>query len=165
MWATAGASGRHRGGHAATRKEEAMKLCFPVAHDRGLDSHIHPHFGSTPIFLVVDTETGATRSIANGSCEHEHGHCDPLAALAGADVNAIVVSGIGAGALERLRAADVDVYFSGPMTVATALAAIRGRVLRPMRPEDALARGLGCGHHHGAEHDHPGRHRHRHGQA
>lgn len=142
-----------------------MRACFPVAHDRGLGSHIHPHFGSTPIFLVVDTESGATRAIANGGCQHAHGHCDPLAALAGEQLDAIVVSGIGAGALERLRSAGIGVYVSGPMSVATAIAAIEGGVLRRMSADDALARGFACGHHHdeGGSQPHHG-HRHGHGQ-
>ncbi len=126
-----------------------MQACFPVAHDRGLDSLIHPHFGSTPTFLIVDTETGATRAVSNGSCGHAHGQCDPLAALAGEALDAIVVSGIGAGALERLRAAGVAVYVSGPMSVATAIAAIDGGVLRRMSADEALARGFACGHQHG----------------
>jgi predicted Fe-Mo cluster-binding NifX family protein len=141
-----------------------MKACFPVFADRGLDSHIHPHFGSTPVFLVVDTETRSTHAIVNVKCEHAHGHCNPLAALAGQDLDAIVLSGIGASVLERLRDAGMELYFSGPMSVATALAAIEGGVLRPMLAEEALARGLGCGQHGGAGQRVLLQHRHRHGQ-
>jgi len=38
-----------------------MKLCIPISEDRGLDSPICGHFGSAPAFLLVDTETRASR--------------------------------------------------------------------------------------------------------
>lgn len=137
-----------------------MKICFPVARDRSLASKLYPHFGSTPMFLVVDTETGTTRAIANGSCEHVHGHCNPLTALVGQHIDAVVVSGIGNGALQRLCDAGVKVYFARPGPIADALEGIANGTVAPIAADEALARGLGCnhGHHHGH-----GPHQHRHG--
>lgn len=126
-----------------------MKACFPVAVDRGLESRVHPHFGSAPAFLVVDTETKATRAIANAFRGHGHGHgrCHPLDVLAGEGVDLVVVSGIGAGALDRLRAAGIAAYHTGRATVGEALDAIARRALPPVLPEPSGAGLRGRGHH------------------
>ena len=31
-----------------------MKICFPVAENKGLESPVYNHFGSAPMFLLVD---------------------------------------------------------------------------------------------------------------
>ena len=33
-----------------------MKICFPVTADEGLESAVYSHFGSAPLFLLVDTD-------------------------------------------------------------------------------------------------------------
>ena len=32
-----------------------MKVCFPVQKDEGIESQVYNHFGSAPVFIVVDT--------------------------------------------------------------------------------------------------------------
>ena len=32
-----------------------MKVCVPVTHDQGLQSPVSGHFGSAPLFVLVDT--------------------------------------------------------------------------------------------------------------
>lgn len=34
-----------------------MKICFPVQQDKGMESAVYHHFGSAPLFVVVDTDT------------------------------------------------------------------------------------------------------------
>jgi hypothetical protein len=34
-----------------------MKICFPVAEDRGINSIIYGHFNSAPFFLIVDADS------------------------------------------------------------------------------------------------------------
>jgi predicted Fe-Mo cluster-binding NifX family protein len=131
-----------------------MKACFPVARDRGLESRVYPHFGSAPMFLVVDTETKATRAIANPECEHAHGRCHPLDVLADEAIDLVVVSGIGPGALDRLRAAGIRAYHTARGTAGEALEAIAGGALPPVLPEDSCASGV---------RPHGVRHRHRRG--
>lgn len=132
-----------------------MKACFPVAHDRGLESRVFPHFGSAPMFLVVDSETKSTRAIANPECEHGHGRCHPLDVLADEKVDLVVVSGIGPGALDRLRAKGIPAYHTTRGTAGEALEAIARGALPPVLPEDAFTSGVGSrgrghhGHHHG----------------
>jgi predicted Fe-Mo cluster-binding NifX family protein len=87
-----------------------MKIAFPVARNEGMVSPVFGHFGSAPFFMVVDTETSQFESIPNADLHHQHGQCQPLAALNGHTVDAVVVSGIGSGALRKLVAAGVRVY-------------------------------------------------------
>lgn len=80
-----------------------MKVCFPVTDNQGLASRVFDHFGSAPEFLIVDTATGESRSISNGDRNHQHGACNPVAGLSGHHVDAVIVGGIGGGALHRLN--------------------------------------------------------------
>jgi predicted Fe-Mo cluster-binding NifX family protein len=132
-----------------------MNACIPVSKDRGLESPLYPHFGSAPVFLLVDTETRACRAIANPAFEREHGRCHPLDLLGDEKVDIFVVSGIGAGALDRLAAARIPVYHTARGTVGEALEAIAKGALPPVLPEKpagglAAVRGRhGHGHGHG----------------
>ncbi len=87
-----------------------MKICFPVESNNGLESEIFGHFGSAPGFVTYDTETRESGYIDNKNAVHEHGACNPAAALAGSGVNAVVVGGIGQGAMMRLMSEGVAVY-------------------------------------------------------
>ena len=74
-----------------------MNICIPVNADEGLASPVCAHFGSAPFFMIIDTASGACRALPNGNQHHAHGMCQPLAALAGENLDAIVVGGIGMG--------------------------------------------------------------------
>jgi predicted Fe-Mo cluster-binding NifX family protein len=140
-----------------------MNLCFPVTADAGLKSPLSQHFGSAPLFLVVDTESGACRAIPNRNLHHGHGMCQPLASLAGEHLDGVVVGGIGMGALMKLGAAGVRVFLSEEATVEEAVAAHAAGSLREASPASACAHhGAGphdpgggsrsaCGHGHGRE--------------
>ena len=73
-----------------------MKIAFPVQEDRGMDSAVYGHFGSAPHFIIVDSDNGAFQAASNPDMHHQHGQCQPIAALSGNPVDAIVVGGIGA---------------------------------------------------------------------
>ena len=60
-----------------------MKICFPVAKDKGLDSPVFTHFGSAPMFLLVDAEQRSVAEVVNRDRNHQHGACRPLRALGG----------------------------------------------------------------------------------
>ncbi len=87
-----------------------MKVCFPVQHDDGIESKVYNHFGSAPLFLIVDTDTSVTNTIRNGDRDHVHGGCNPLRALDSQKIDAVIVGGIGAGALSRLNQTGIKVY-------------------------------------------------------
>ena len=94
-----------------------MKLCFPVQNDEGMDSTVYNHFGSAPHFVVIDTQTNSIASISNRDQHHAHGACNPLKALDNQQVDAIIVGGIGAGALSRLNQMGITVHRSQAATV------------------------------------------------
>ena len=87
-----------------------MKICFPVELDKGLESQIFGHFGSAPFFVMFDTGDKTTSTINNQDLGHIHGQCNPMKALNGKMVDAIVVGGIGAGAITGLNKMGIKVY-------------------------------------------------------
>ena len=87
-----------------------MKVCFPVLKAEGMDSEVYGHFGSAPAFMVVETENNTTTTITNSDQHHAHGACNPLKALDNQRVDAIVVGGIGAGALTKLNQQGIKVF-------------------------------------------------------
>jgi predicted Fe-Mo cluster-binding NifX family protein len=109
-----------------------MKICFPVQNDNGMDSKVYNHFGSAPAFVVIDTESAAVASISNRDQHHAHGACNPLMALDGQRVDAVVVGGIGAGALSRLNQAGVSVHRSQADTVRENVALFAAKQLPEM---------------------------------
>jgi len=87
-----------------------MRIAFPVEEDQGLESPVYTHFGSAPHFVLFDSEKGAHQIIHNMDLHHSHSQCQPMKALAGNSVNAVVVGGIGGGALMGLQAQGVRVF-------------------------------------------------------
>lgn len=87
-----------------------MKLCFPIEANNGIESVVYGHFGSAPMFLIYNTETNVSETIDNQNLSHAHGMCSPIQALNGKTVDAIVVGGIGAGAINKLNMMGIKVY-------------------------------------------------------
>jgi predicted Fe-Mo cluster-binding NifX family protein len=127
-----------------------MDICIPITEDQGLQSPVCAHFGSAPLFLIVDADSGACRTVANRNTHHSPGMCQPLSSFANERFDAIVVGGIGMGALNKLQAAGVEVYLSECATVAETLAALRAGTLRHVTPATA------CRHHGAGPHGHQG---------
>ncbi|CAB5104325.1 hypothetical protein D3OALGA1CA_4754 [Olavius algarvensis associated proteobacterium Delta 3] len=71
-----------------------MRIAFPTEADLGLDSPVFGHFGSAPNFIIIDCDTGDFETIGNTDLHHAHGQCEPLRALDGRTVDAVVVGGI-----------------------------------------------------------------------
>jgi len=94
-----------------------MKICFPVQNDIGIESTVYNHFGSATVFIVFDTDTKCVASINNRDQHHMHGACNPMKALDNQKVDAIVVGGIGAGALNRLNQMGITVHRSQGETI------------------------------------------------
>ena len=122
-----------------------MNICIPVLEDKGLESPVSAHFGSAPVFMIVDTKSGSCRPISNRSLTHEHGMCQPLLSIANESVDGMVVGGIGTGALNKLQAANIRVFLSELPTVDATLAAFKAGTLKLVTPQTA------CGHGHGQE--------------
>lgn len=123
-----------------------MNLCIPVTEDKGLQSPVSAHFGSAPLFVVVDTDTGGVRAIPNGNRHHDHGLCRPLESISGQAVDGVAVGGIGMGALGKLLSAGIRVFIAEGSTVEETLAAFRAGSLREATREAACG-GHGAGMH------------------
>jgi predicted Fe-Mo cluster-binding NifX family protein len=118
-----------------------MNICIPITKDLGMKSPVSEHFGSAPLFLIVDTDGDTCRAIQNRNEHHAHGMCTPLQALQGEKLDAIVVGGIGQGALSKLMAAGLQVFAAGYSTVEETVAAYQAGTLRLMKP------GMACANH------------------
>ena len=123
-----------------------MKIGFPVQQDEGLNSAVFNHFGSAPMFIIVDTHENTVATILNRDQHHAHGSCNPLKALDDHRVDAIVVGGIGAGALTRLNQLGITVHRSQGRTINENISLFAARQL----PEMTLKSCCG-GHSHGGE--------------
>jgi ArsR family transcriptional regulator len=99
-----------------------MQVAFPVETDQGMRSPVYNHFGSAPIFIIIDSETYAAKLIQNADLNHIQGQCRPLAALQGVTVDAVVAGGIGRGALNKLRTAGIQVFTAAKGSVGENLA-------------------------------------------
>lgn len=122
-----------------------MKVAIPVIEYCGLESLINGHFGSAPAFALVDSETLDVEPLINQNSDHVHGMCSPMRALAGAKPDAVIVGGIGAGALMGLRSAGIKVYRSVEGTVVQAVKQLKSGKLIEMA-EDAVCSGHANGH-------------------
>jgi predicted Fe-Mo cluster-binding NifX family protein len=87
-----------------------MKVAFPSQESAGMVSPVYGHFGSARFFIIVDSATGQIDTADNNDLGHIHGQCQPLAALGGKTVDAVVVGGIGGGALRKLNGAGIAAY-------------------------------------------------------
>ena len=125
-----------------------MKLCFPVNEEKGLESEVHNHFGSAPMFVVYDSESKELRTIKNSNQHHAHGMCMPVQALGGETVDAVILGGIGAGARGKLNAMGIKVLKSEGKTIKDNVALFEEGRLAEITTT--------CGHHghgHGCSHD------------
>jgi predicted Fe-Mo cluster-binding NifX family protein len=125
-----------------------MKVCFAVHEDQGIESIVYNHFGSAPAFIVVDTELQKAVTVNNRDLHHEHGACSPIKAIGGQDIEAVVVGGIGAGAIRGLNAAGIKVYGSVKETVKDNLDLLIENKLPELSMFNACSghQGGGCGH-------------------
>jgi ArsR family transcriptional regulator len=94
-----------------------MKVGFAVQANEGIESKVFNHFGSAPVFIIVDAASKEITTINNKDLNHVHGACNPIKALDGQSVGGMVVGGIGAGALSKLNAMGIKVYGSAAATV------------------------------------------------
>ena len=113
-----------------------MKICFPVPHDKGFESKVHRHFGSAPLFIVVETKNNHVTTVNNNDIYHEHGKCNPMKALDNSKVDAMVVGGIGAGALSKLNKMGIKVFHARAATIKKNLALLKARNLSEFEVRD-----------------------------
>jgi predicted Fe-Mo cluster-binding NifX family protein len=123
-----------------------MKVCIPIEQDLGMESPVCAHFGAAPAFLIVDTETQASRCIGNGQHE-DHGQCAPVGLLLAERVDALAVVGIGRGAIQKLGAAGISVVRTQSPTAGETVRELLAGTLPTMTMDGACTQ-------HGHGHDH-----------
>lgn len=125
-----------------------MKIAFPTEKFDGLDSPVHNHFGSANFFVIVDTETETCEKVLNQDLDHQHGKCQPLRALGGRPVDAVVVGGIGGSAFGKLSSKGVTIYKAAEGTVRQNLEKVQAGSLGKFQPLDICGgHGDACDHH------------------
>jgi predicted Fe-Mo cluster-binding NifX family protein len=102
-----------------------MRIAFPINEDNGAESRLHNHFGTAIRFVIADTEADTLHTIDNADLAHSHGNCQPIQAIGGQAVEAVIVGGIGKGALKKLMDAGIKVYRGVDGTVRENLELVR----------------------------------------
>lgn len=126
-----------------------MKVCFPVVENQELASQVFNHFGSAPEFVIVDVATSEFQSVGNSDKVHQYGACNPLAGLGGQHIDAIVVGGIGGGALHKLNAAGIRAFKAGGGSISENIDLLKTGTLQEYLPGHTCG---GHGHDHGCSH-------------
>ena len=91
------------------------RIAIPSMGEGGLEGQRSGHFGHCDVFTFVDIEDGVIREITTiKNMEHVQGGCMvPVNLLAGHNVNALIVGGIGLRPLMGFRQVGIDVYHDG----------------------------------------------------
>lgn len=126
-----------------------MKVCFPVVENQGLASQIFNHFGSAPEFVIVDVTSSEFESVGNSDKIHQHGSCNPVAGLGGRHVDAIIVGGIGGGALHKLNVAGIRAFKAQGGSISEHIDLLKLGSLQEYLPGHTCG---GHGHDHGCSH-------------
>jgi len=124
-------------------KEEPMKVCIPTTTKDGKSARVFEHFGSAPFFTVCDTEKNTIEIIDNANQHHSHGMCQPMSALIGKGIDAVVTGGMGARAVQKLNEGGIKVYRAVPGTVEAILQQFSKGGLQELTIENACAQ-HGC---------------------
>ncbi|MFH1442183.1 MAG: NifB/NifX family molybdenum-iron cluster-binding protein [Candidatus Omnitrophota bacterium] len=95
-----------------------MKVCIPTETNEGKLSRVYGHFGSAPYFTIYDTEKDSLEIIDNANQHHAHGMCQPMNALMGKKIDAVVCGGMGGRAVQKLNEGGIKAYRAISGTVA-----------------------------------------------
>lgn len=140
-----------------------MKVCFPVAVDNGLNSELFNHFASSPLFLIVDSESGDIEALENCDPQAPEMGCNPFAALQGRNLDAIVVDAIGDAVHQTMNMCGFRVYTANSSNLQQLVEALKNGQLEEIEPfysQDAGRCGDddeedACDHHHHDEDEAP----------
>ena len=122
-----------------------MKVCIPTLDSRGLDAAVAGHFGSAPVFTLVDTETGRAEILSNDEDHGDPTGCHSSGRLHRLDVEAVLCHGMGRRALERLAASGIAVFVIREASVRAAVDSLRAGRAALLTARDACVGGEGRG--------------------
>lgn len=112
-----------------------MKICFPVQKDEGMKSVLYDHFGSAPMLALVDTDMNSIVVINNPDQHHTGEAWSPIKALGNQKIDAIIVAGIGVGAISGLSQMGIKVYRAQAATVQENIIMLKNQKLPELTPE------------------------------
>ena len=120
-----------------------MKICIPTETDMKKQAKVYSHFGSAPYFTIYDTEKDDCETVDNSNQHHDHGTCHPHRVLVSKKINAVVCSGMGKRAIEKLNEAGIRAYIASGDNVLEVIDNYRTNELVEMTSENACHR-HGC---------------------
>jgi predicted Fe-Mo cluster-binding NifX family protein len=97
---------------------ENGRIAIPSNGEGGMDGTRAGHFGHCDVFTLVDVEKGEIKNVSILQNQgHVQGGCMvPVNLLAGHNVNALIVGGIGMRPLMGFKQVGIDVYHDGERT-------------------------------------------------
>ena len=116
-----------------------MKICIPTETGDGKTAQVYGHFGSAPFFTIYDTDAKSIEVVDNANNHHEHGACNPVAALQGRAVDVVVTGGMGARAVMMLNQTGIKVFRAVPGTVDTIISTFDEKNLEELTAQNACA--------------------------
>jgi len=86
-----------------------MKVCIPTMEKGGMDGELSEHFGSSPTFTIIDTETMDVKIVPNES-DHFGGTGKPPEKINSTGAKVVICRGMGPKAMIMLRDFGIDVF-------------------------------------------------------
>lgn len=114
-----------------------MKICIPTETNMGQKADVYGHFGSAPFFTIYNTQNGTCEIVDNSNQHHVHGTCHPLDVLDDKDIDAVVCSGMGKRAIQKLNEAGIRAYRASGANVQDIIEKYRAGELEEMTLENA----------------------------
>jgi predicted Fe-Mo cluster-binding NifX family protein len=87
-----------------------MRICIPTETNNGKNAMVCQHFGSAPFFTIYDSEKNSIEIIDNVQHNHVHGACQPMMALTGKKIDAVITGGMGPRAIQKLNEAGIKTF-------------------------------------------------------
>ena len=120
-----------------------MKICIPTETNEGKSAKVYDHFGSAPYFTIYDTEKDDYETIDTSNQHHIHGTCNPIDALNGKGIDAVVCNGMGKRAVQKLNDAGIRAYIASGANVREVIDKYQANELEEMTMDNACHR-HGC---------------------
>lgn len=97
-----------------------MRVCVPSMGTAGLNEYVSQHFGRSPTFTIVDTESGAIEIVGNNST-HMGGNGLPVDVLREKGVEVLIAGGLGPKAIIAFQQLGVRIFVGAAGTVKDAI--------------------------------------------
>jgi predicted Fe-Mo cluster-binding NifX family protein len=117
--------------------EKGRKILLPVV-ECSMDSEIASRFGRAEKFLIYDTETETTECIVNETNSASHGAGIQAAqAVVESGASVLIAPHCGPKAYQVLEAAEIEVFFSKPVSVSENIKLYANGELQKITSSDA----------------------------